>query len=71
MISDATSTEADIRDWTLRHEQGRWAANEIAGFDFIGINRATDLNGDDPIRHESWDTVRTLVALGAPDGCRP
>jgi hypothetical protein len=62
MISDATRTEADNRDWTPRHEQGPWMANEIAGFDFNGIIRATNLNGDDPIRHEPCDAVRMLVA---------
>jgi hypothetical protein len=70
-ISDATRTEADIRDWTPRHEQRPRVANEIAGFDLIGIIRATDLNSDDTLRQEPWDTVGTSVALGARDDCRP
>ena len=71
MISDATRTEADNRDWTQSHEQGPQVANGIAGFDLIGIIRATDLNSDDTMRHKPWDTVGTSVALGAPDDCRP
>ena len=45
-------------------------ANEIAGFDLIGIIRATGLNSDDTMQHEPWDTVGTSVALGAGDDCR-
>jgi hypothetical protein len=71
MISDATRTEDDNRDWTPRHEQGPRVANEIAGFELIGIIRAADLNSDDTMRHEPWDTVGTSVALGARDDCRP
>jgi hypothetical protein len=46
-------------------------ANEIVGFDLIGIIRATDLNSDESMRHEPWDTVGTSLALGARDDCRP
>jgi hypothetical protein len=31
MISDATTTEADNRDWTPRHEQGPRVAKESQG----------------------------------------
>jgi hypothetical protein len=34
----------------------------MAGFDLIGIIRATDLNSDDTMRHEPWGAVRMLVA---------